>query len=133
MTHPRIDFESMNRGFHKVHVHNAPPDFILHQFTEPDNGDPHDHPFDINVTILQGGYIEWRYDPVTGASEEIERNPGDSFVIPATAVHRIVRLLDGQCWTLATYGPKVQEPGFWQWDHGGAMRRQHDKQEWVRP
>ena len=128
----QVWFESMNEVFHKMHVSDAPPSFILHEFTGPDDGDPHDHPFDIEVTILRGGYVEDRYHTRSGAAQIIERLPGDTFMILATDVHRITRLLAGPCLTMATYGPWVQEPGFWRFDHGGAMRRQHNLQEWVR-
>ena len=127
-----IEHESMSGAFSKIHVRDAPSHFILHEFHDTDEGDPHDHPFDIEVTILKGGYVDFRYDVTNGDADRIERHVGDTFTIHACAVHRIVGLLHGPCLTLATYGPWVQEPGFWRFDHGGAMRRQHNSSEWVR-
>lgn len=126
-----IEHEAMSGAFTKIHVRDAPSHFILHELHSSDEGDSHDHPFCIDVTILRGGYMEERYNR-RGDFETIERRPGDSFTIPHDAIHRITRLLDGPCMTLATYGPWVQEPGFWRFDHGGAMRRQHNSSEWVR-
>lgn len=129
----RVWFESMSGVFHKVHVQDAPSGFILHKFTAPDGGDPHDHPFDIHVTVIEGGYTEERYDPQTGHATIITHERGESFTIPATAIHRIVRLHgDEPCQTLATYGPHVQEVSFWRWRDGQAYRRQHDQQDWIR-
>ena len=125
-----IEHESMSGAFSKIHVRDAPSHFILHEFHAADEGHPHDHPFDIDVTILKGGYIERRYDTETGAYEEIARHVGDGFTIPANAVHRITSLFEDKCMTLATYGPWLQQPGFWRFDNG-PERRQWDSDEWV--
>lgn len=125
-----IEHEAMSGVFTKIHVRDAPSHFILHEFHASDEGDAHDHPFDIDVTILKGGYIERRYDPKTGESQAIARHVGDSFTIPANAVHRITSLFEDRCMTLATYGPRQQQPGFWRFDNG-PERRQWDSTEWV--
>lgn len=129
-----IEHEAMSGAFTKIHVRDAPSHFILHEFHGADEGDMHDHPFDIEVTVLRGGYQEFRFENEDDkwVGTLIYRRPGDSFMIPATAIHRIVGLLDGPCLTMATYGPKVQEPGFWRFDHGVAMRRQWNSDQWVR-
>ena len=126
-----IEHEAMSGAFTKIHVRDAPSNFILHEFHARDEGDAHDHPFSIDVTVLRGGYVEERFDRC-GNSHTIERKAGDSFTIPHDAIHRIIGLPTGYCMTLATYGPWVQEPGFWRFDHGGASRRQHNSSEWVR-
>lgn len=124
-------FESMSGVFHKVHIGDCPPNIILHTFTGPDTGYAHDHPFDIHITVIDGGYDEHRFDPQTGDVTLYERRRGDQFTIKATDVHRIVRLLnDRPCQTLATYGPHVQKNGFWRWENGFAERRDHDG-EWT--
>lgn len=123
-----IEFERMSDVFWKIHLKDL--GLILHRFWGPDMGDAHDHPFDIHITILEGGYAERVWLP-DGSSERHVRQPGDQFVTPATKIHRIEHLLDGPCLTLTSYGPKVQEPGFWKWEDGVAYRRQWDG-EWSR-
>lgn len=125
-------FESMSGVFHKMHLSELPPSAILHHFTGPDEGDPHSHPFDIDVLILMGGYIERIYDPANGSFAEHHRRPGDRFTITAARVHRIHSLPDGPCLTLATYGPTVQKAGFHWWDERGPLHRYWDETEFQR-
>lgn len=122
-----VEFESMNNVFKKFHLKDH--GLILHRFWGPDEGDPHDHNFDIHITILEGGYAErvWQRD---GSNERHVRKPGDQFVTAHDKIHRIEALLDGPCLTLTSYGPKVQEPGFWRWIDGVAQRRQWDG-DWL--
>ena len=86
-----IEHEAMSGAFTKIHVRDAPANFILHEFHARDEGDAHDHPFSIDVTILRGGYVEERFDQ-RGNSHTIERKAGDSFTIPHDAIHRIIGL-----------------------------------------
>lgn len=125
-----VKFESMSGVFHKIHVQGAPSCFVLHEFTGPDEGDPHDHPFDIEVTILKGGYIE-RIWSIEGHHADFHRVPGDSFTIPHDRIHRIVALMDGPCLTLASYGPWVRDSGFWQFRGDGSWRKPWNG-DWVK-
>lgn len=123
-------FESMSGVFHKVHLSNLPPNAILHTFTGPDTGEPHDHPFSINVTVLAGGYDEAIY-PLSGKPKLVRRRQGDQFIIPFNRIHLIVKLHDDQpCQTIATYGQFRRKSGFWRWVNGRAQRREFDG-DWV--
>ena len=112
--------ERMGPHMLKVHV---PGLGVIHQFTAPDLGDPHDHPWEFRSTVLRGGYIEEAYRP-DGSVETLVRLPGDRFEIAPNHVHRIVRLMDDVCWTcIEVLGPKVQEPGFYRWENGVMLSR----------
>ncbi len=118
-----IGTEWMNADFTKAHLADMPPDFVLHRFTGPDTGDPHDHPFDCESLIIFGGYIELVFDRDTGRADLNIRRPGDVVQIKATTIHRITGLPDGVAITAYKPGPKVQEPGFWQWRDGKPWHR----------
>jgi hypothetical protein len=121
-----LDFraEPMGPHFTKHHIGGMPFPAVIHHFCAVDLGDPHDHPAKARSVILAGGYCEEVFDPATGASERIWRRPGDSFVMEAAHVHRLVELPEGEAWTLYTpLGPKVQEPGFYEWREGAPWRR----------
>ncbi len=117
------DVEHMSPIFTKWHI---PGPGVLHRFTAPDEGPPHDHPWGFWSTIIVGGYVEEVFDPMTGAATESVRRPGDRFYVPATHIHRIVDLLesdslDGDCWTFIEPGPHERTSGFWRWDDGRAF------------
>ena len=120
---PDVEFETMSWAFQKYHLRGNPTNLILHRFYYPDEGDPHDHPFDIATVILEGGYVEELYEPETGTFVYETHNPGDKFLIPTNKIHRIINLPNGPCLTATIYGPKTQEAGFWKWDQGKAYRR----------
>ena len=126
--------ESLNAGFMKYHLNQSgeegwPIRPVIHQFTQPDGGHPHDHPFDIDIYVLMNGYIEEIYDPVTWRMITVERKQGDHFILPATRIHKIGTLL-GECWTLAMYGPKVKEPRFWRHEGGRVESRAWNEHIW---
>ena len=50
--------EPMGPHFTKVHLGNGQ---VLHRFSEPDTGPPHDHPWGFTSHVLSGGYIEDLY------------------------------------------------------------------------
>lgn len=120
--------ESMHEHFHKWHL--TPSGRIMHWLNAPDSGDPHDHPFDIEIEILYGAYTEeiWSRN---GNTVFFTRNRGDRFTIRAKHIHRIVQLHAGECFILCRYGVKVQEPGFYRREDKKLLRRQHDKEEWI--
>ena len=116
--------EVMAPFFTKWHLHGLPFAAVLHRFTEPDHGDFHSHPWPFRSFILSGGYVELVLDVGTGAQRTVEHKPGDSFLVAAEHVHRILALPAGECWTLIQpQGPKVQEPGFYQWRDGKPWHR----------
>lgn len=88
---------------------------VLHRFDGPDTGPHHSHPFDCRSYILHGGYDEELLHP-DGRIELRQHRPGDVVSIPHDHVHRIVRLVEGDCLTLyEVLGPKVQEPAFYEY------------------
>ncbi|MDB6454748.1 hypothetical protein [Falsirhodobacter sp. 20TX0035] len=117
-----VEFETMSGVFHKMHLRDLPSRAILHWFTGADEGNAHDHPFDIDILILMGGYVERVWQP-DGTYEDITRSIGDKFITSADKIHKIIELLDGPCLTIATYGPGVKAAGFWRWIDGKAQRR----------
>ncbi|NTS31316.1 hypothetical protein HQ945_08610 [Phyllobacterium sp. BT25] len=123
--------EPMSPTFDKWHVGGTPFPAVFHRFTEPDLGDPHDHPFAFRSIILHGGYIEEVYHPERGLIDVIARPPGDSFRIEATHIHRIVSLPGGECWTLMLPERQLRTSCFWQFrDDGAYFRKWHDE-EWT--
>lgn len=124
--------EPMSPVFDKWHVGGMPFAAVFHRFTEPDRGDPHDHPWPFRSTVLHGGYVEEVYDLASGSIRHVHRRPGDSFVIEPDHVHRIVELPLGECWTLIQpEGSKVREPGFYQWRDGVAFHRPWHRAEFL--
>jgi hypothetical protein len=106
---------------------------VVHHFTGPDTGGPHCHPYGFMTHILKGGYIERRYTlhETFWGCEDIFRQPGESFYVPATTIHELVALPGGECWTVITPGPKEREPGFWTFNEHGAWFRQWNESEVV--
>ena len=120
--------EVMNPGFTKWHLnehgqHGWPIRPVLHQFTAPDGGDPHCHPWDFRVVVWRGSYVEEVFLIVPGGFDSYRktRREGDSFTVPAEHIHRIVALPDGECWTLAEYGPTRRTSQFWRFEPGGRV------------
>lgn len=127
---PALREEIMSQAMTKFHLDGLPVGVVLHRFTEPDHGDPHDHPFPFTSFIICGGYEERVYDP-SGNEVTNFRRPGDCFRVPAKRIHRITRLLDGECWTLILPGPWERKSRFWQFRDDGAFSRAWDEHEWT--
>jgi hypothetical protein len=95
--------EKLSRVFKKHHVQGLPFEASFNEFSAPDSGDPHDHPFDFITHILSGGYIERIYiinefgDVIYN---DIERKQGTSHYVKATDIHQIINLPTGRCVTL---------------------------------
>ena len=119
--------EPMSPAMTKFHI-DAPA--VLHRFTAPDVGDFHDHPWPFSSQVLSGGYVEEVLDLDTLGTSMVLRQPGDVFEITAQHVHRIVRLLDGDCWTAIRPGPWERKSGFWRVRGGRAEFRTWDA-EWA--
>lgn len=127
-----IRSERMSDTFMKYHIDGLPFPMVLHHFTAPDHGDPHDHPWAFVSTILRGGYTEEIFDLDTGKSRTESRLPGQSFMIEAEHVHRIVRLHLDECWTavLPLPGP-TRTSGFYRFQQKAVLYRFWHQQEWV--
>lgn len=116
--------EEMSPAFSKWHVGGMPFAAVLHRFSAPDHGFPHDHPWCFQSHILHGGYEEEVFDLHTGKSRMIERLPGSSHFVHASHIHRIPRLLDGECWTIIKpIGPQRRESGFYDFRPDGVYHR----------
>lgn len=130
---PLIRIEPMSDAFTKFHLEGPWPFHpVIHRFSAPDNGDPHDHPWKFRSIILHGGYREEIFDVATGKSRLVDRKPGDSFINAANHVHRIVELLDGECWTLILPHAWEQESGFYQFREDGAYYRPWHRDEFEK-
>ena len=105
---------------------------VLHRFSGPDTGPHHDHPFDCRSYILHGGYDEEVMHP-DGRIEVRQHRPGDVVEIRHNHVHRIMHFPEGDCLTLyEVLGPKVQEPGFFEWRDGAMWSRRWNQSEFTR-
>lgn len=123
--------ERMGPHMLKIYLEGLPGGCVVHHFTDADTGDPHDHPWDFYSHILFGGYVERVYFP-NGGWQDVTRNPGDAFFVPRGHIHRIVRLLEGDCWTIITPRGEPSPVHFYQWDENGYGRRRlaRDGSEW---
>lgn len=125
--------ERMWDGMQKWHVGGLMGAAVFHEFTQPDMGDPHDHPWPFQSIILFGGYVEQVYNPLTGLSWPVHRKPGDSFHVEATHVHRITELPLGTCQTLILPAASPwRKSGFYQFRDDGVYHRFWDQEEWNR-
>ena len=124
---PTIRHEPMSEIFDKYHIQGLKVPVVIHHFKEPEHedADPHDHPCDMDITILDGAYIEKRFP----SGEIIHRDKGDSFTIKSTDIHLIIGMSIGGCTTLMLPKEKVREPGFWRFEGDKAYFRQWDWDE----
>ena len=121
-----LHHERMNGAFEKQHVVGLPVPLALHRFTEPDRGDPHDHPWGFTSFIVSGGYVEEVFTLLPGGawtSALVRRVPGTAHHVPATHIHRIVELPAGECWTCIIAGSVERESRFWRFAEGQIMSR----------
>jgi len=132
MTIPTIRHERMSDIFQKYHIEGLPFSAVIHRFSEPDTGDPHDHPFDFTTHILSGGYVEKIYFPASDGTwyyNYAHRLPGTCHKVKATHIHQVVELIDGECFTLILPEPNIRKSGVWQFNETGYMFREWDQPE----
>jgi len=120
--------EILSRAFEKFHVQGLPFATSFNHFTEPDTGDPHDHPFGFRTYVISGSYVELVYDK-KGRSKEYKREIGTSHYVFADTIHKIINLPKGECYTLMIPKPKIREPRFWRFENGKAYSRQWNEEE----
>jgi hypothetical protein len=120
-----LNHEPMSPVFDKWHLDGAPFPAVLHRFSEPDMGPPHDHPWSFRSIVLHGGYVEQVFQ-LDGTSELVRHEVGDSFHIPAGHIHRIVELPAGECWTLILPGQHERKSGFYDFRPDGTYHRYWD-------
>lgn len=115
--------ERMSEHFTKHHLDGFPFPAVIHHFTAPDRGDPHDHPWGFTSTIIKGWYVEEIFD-LNGHSFQLKRYEHESFRIDAKHIHRIVDLSPGGCWTLVLPDPVAErKSGFYQFRDGRTFHR----------
>jgi len=130
-----IKAEKLSGVFKKHHIHGLPFAASFNEFSAPDAGDPHDHPFDFITHILSGGYTERSYsinEFGEVAIKDIERQPGTSHYVKATDIHQIIDLPTGHCVTLMI--PKsghVKPTYFYRFIDGKAYRRLWNKRKFI--
>lgn len=123
----RLHHERVGDHFEKWHIEGLPVAMAIHRFTsaEPADADPHDHSWSFTTQVLAGGYEEEVYTVGGLGGWSMRTNlmrPGEVRAVPAAHLHRIVRLLDGECWTLVTFGPFERETRFWRLEEDGVAR-----------
>ena len=128
-----IRIERMHPGMVKVHLGTLDKPRVIHWFSHPDHGDPHDHrQWGFWSEVKAGSYIEERYQ-LDGTFERIHRKPGDRFYVEPEAIHRIVELPEGECWTVIEPDPHTgQDSAFYQWRDGQAFYRLWHQADWTR-
>lgn len=108
---------------------------VVHHFTAPDTGGPHDHPFRFTTHILKGGYIERVYSIHADGSwttEDVLRAPGTMHVVEADCIHELIELPQGECWTVMIPEANIREWRFWRFNSEGAFSKARGKRKWVR-
>lgn len=131
----QITFEEMNHHFLKVHLGHG---MVLHRFRSADgpDADPHDHAqWGFRSTVLSGGYVEEVFDvnKPFDPPQIIERRERDAFYVSPYHVHRIVRLLAPETWTLIEPEQHTGEASaFYQFRDGGVWCRHWHETEWMR-
>lgn len=111
---PRLTYTGNERDFESGNS------LLLHYFPRPDDDDAlHNHPWDFDVDILFGGYVEYLpWAGWTGAlgpaygRHSTTHLPGTHISHKATDLHSVARLLDTHAWTMVRTGPRVRDWGF---------------------
>jgi len=120
--------EILSRAFEKFHVQGLPFAASFNHFTEPDTGDPHDHPFGFTTYILKGCYEEKVYN-TKGEFYTQTHAHGTCHYVSANTIHQITKLPEGECYTLMIPEPKIRESRFWRFGNGKAYSRQWNEDE----
>jgi len=127
--------EKLSRVFKKYHIKGLPFSASFNEFSAPDTGDPHDHPFDFMTHILSGGYTERIYsidDLGKVEVKDVERMPGTSHLVKATAIHQIIHLPEGHCITLMVpQSGHIRATCFYRFVDGKAYRRLWNKRKFL--
>jgi hypothetical protein len=111
--------EEMGPHFTKYHLGEGPWPFspVIHHLKDRDHSDPHSHPWDFHSHILKGWYVEerWARSDRSGLYiEDVQINrEGESLYRDARAMHKIVDVSPGGCWTLVMAREAYCEALFW--------------------
>ena len=126
--------EIMSDEFRKYHLKGLPFDAVLHEFVSIDKGDAHDHPFNFRTHILYGSYVEMRYFINPDGSwyaRSFHRKEGDSFIVGADCIHRIIELPEGACYTMIRPMEWNKQPCFYRFTDNGVLYRQWNESEFI--
>ena len=123
-----LHHEILSPAFEKFHVQGLPFATSFNHFTEPDTGDPHDHPFNFVTHILYGGYWE-RVFSLDGNYSDHFREPGTSHKVTAETIHLITDLPAGECYTLMVHEDIFRETRYWRFENGKPFSRLHFESE----
>jgi hypothetical protein len=125
--------EKMNAVFMKYHLKGLPFDAVIHHFSEKDKNEHiHDHPFSFTSHILKGSYVERIYEiseDGTYTSSIHRREEGSSHFVPASTIHEITELPEGECFTLIRPGQWEKETFFYRFEDGKAYRRKWNQRK----
>lgn len=127
--------EKLSRAFKKHHIEGLPFAASLNEFSAPDTGDPHDHPFDFVTHIISGGYTE-RLFLINSSSEvvikDFQRKPGTSHFVKSTDIHQIIDLPTGHCVTLMIpQSGHVRSTCFYRFVEGKTYFRKWNKRKFL--
>jgi predicted metal-dependent enzyme (double-stranded beta helix superfamily) len=126
--------EKLSRVFKKYHIEGLPFQASLNEFSAPDMGDPHDHPFDFVTHILSGGYTERIYTIDSGVvmTNDVERILGTSHFVRATDIHQIINLPTGHCVTLMIpQSGHIRATCFYRFSDGKVYYRLWNKRKFI--
>jgi hypothetical protein len=127
--------EKLSRSFKKHHIEGLPFSASFNEFSAPDTGDPHDHPFDFITHILHGGYTERVYNIDENGDFlfiDIERKAGTSHLVKANDIHQIVHLPNGHCVTMMIpQSEHIRATCFYRFIDGKAYRRLWNKRKFM--
>ena len=125
----RVTVEVMNANFKKYHLGGG---LALHHFAGADLGDPHDHPGSFATQIIKP-YVEDIYTIHPDGSwsiQRVERKAGTTHVVPASTIHKIVALPEGESLTFVQYGPHEQRTRFYRFGDN-VMWRDWRQRSWT--
>lgn len=128
-----LEFEHMSWAFSKVHIR---PHGVVHKFFEPEppDADPHDHPCDMTIYFFHSGYVEEIFTIEPDGRWSCDRHirkEGDVIELPANRIHRIIKIIDGPCFTFATYGPMKRETHFYRFAGSEVLKRHWNSKDWA--
>lgn len=135
MINIKVKREKMNAVFTKHHLRGLPFDAVIHHFSEKDQHEHiHDHPFGFTTHILKGSYVERIYEIFedgTYTSSVHHRKEGDSHFVPASTIHEIIELPEGECFTLIRPNAPEKETFFYRFEEGKVFKRQWNKRKFT--
>lgn len=117
--------EQMSEFFTKYHIEGLPFPAVLHKFTAPDEGDPHDHPFSFTTHIIKGGYFEEVYYlDFTKRTIFHGVKINSTYHVNYDRIHKIIELPYGETWSLIMPEAWVKQPCFYRFENNKIFVRQ---------